>query len=88
MAENRRKAAAPRKAYSYPDLAALAHASEAGEQEGVRRAAEARTAAASSPGHDHLGTPALLQLLAGKPHLLPLHLQATASCPDLHSGSG
>lgn len=73
MAENREKALALSKAYSYQDLAALAHGPG---DASVALAAERRRTSGGATGHDHLGTPRMLSSLGGKPELLLPHLQA------------
>ena len=73
MRDNRDKALALSKAYSYPDLSKLA--AEGRGAPDVAAARAARRQLSSCRGHDHLGSPAFLDSLAGKPDLLLPHLQ-------------
>lgn len=75
MRDNRDKGLALRKAYSYPSLAQLAAAGSRGAPD-VEAARSSRRQLSSCRGHDHLGSPAFLDSLQGKPDLLLPHLQS------------
>ncbi|KAI7844799.1 hypothetical protein COHA_001679 [Chlorella ohadii] len=73
MEDNRDKSLALSKAYSYPDLSKLA--SEGRGAPDVEAAQRLRRQKSGCQQHDHLGSPAFLEAVAGKPDLLLPHLQ-------------